>query len=130
MHPSGFLLGWEAIFEDIRKGPSLFKIKIPPRCLEKFLFLLSKSMSSQFLYSLTFSSRKQRNSFPCLLLFLKLENRMPLSHLSKFKNIFLDISFNSQNWGKEFQISLSLLETGENNLFNDWVIFTCPSLRG
>ena len=40
---------------------------------------------------------------------------MSAASQSKVENIFLDFSFSSRNWGKEFQVSLSSLETGEKN---------------
>ena len=40
---------------------------------------------------------------------------MSAASQSKVENIFLDFSFSSRNWGKEFQVSLSFLENGEKN---------------
>ena len=39
-----------------------------------------------------------------------------LFHFSKVENPFSNFSFPSRNWGKEFQVSLSLLKIGENNV--------------
>lgn len=35
--------------------------------------------------------------------------------LSKIEHVLLKFSFSSQNWRKEFQVSLSSLKTGEKN---------------
>ena len=36
--------------------------------------------------------------------------------LSLSQTFFSNFSFSSQNWGKEFQVSLSLLKIGEKNM--------------
>ena len=122
------LWGFGGIY-NVRKRPFLIKIKIPSLkagCLGKFLFLLSKNMNSRFL----FSSQNWETTFKIFLSLLEhgetvftfpfsswsLRIEYPfLFLLSKVENIFLDFSFSSRNWGKEFPVSLSSLETGEKN---------------
>ena len=68
-------------------------------------FQISPSLleNGEFIFTFSFSFWSLRKEYSFLFLF------------SKVENLFSNFSFSSQNWGKDFQISLSPLEIGENN---------------